>query len=333
MTTLIIAEAGVNHNGELSLAKRLIDAAAGAGADMVKFQTFGADRLATVYADKADYQTMSSGADESQHAMLARLELTRDMHEALIAHCSARGIEFFSTAFDVESVDLLSELGLSRFKIPSGEITNLSYLRHIGRCGKPVILSTGMATLGEIEAALSVLEKAGTPRERITVLHCTTEYPTPFADVNLRAMLTIRDAFGVKVGYSDHTAGIEVSIAAVALGAVVIEKHFTLNRQMPGPDHKASVEPTELAAMVAAIRNIEMALGDGIKQPSESESKNKPIARRSLVAARLIRKGEVFTEANIAAKRPGTGLSPMRLDEVLGRPAPRDFAADDLIDL
>ncbi|MFZ5875360.1 MAG: N-acetylneuraminate synthase [Nitrospirota bacterium] len=333
MTTLIIAEAGVNHNGEMSLAKRLIDAAAGAGADMVKFQTFRADRLTTVHADKADYQAMSGDADESQQAMLARLELTRDMHETLMAHCKTRGIEFFSTAFDMESVDLLAELGLSRFKIPSGEITNLPYLRRVGRCGKPVILSTGMATLGEIEAALSVLEKAGTPRERVTVLHCNTEYPTPFVDVNLRAMVTIRDAFGVKVGYSDHTTGSEVAIAAVALGAVIIEKHFTLNRQMPGPDHKASLEPTELAAMVAAIRNIEVALGDGIKQPSESEGKNKPIARKSLVAARRIRKGEVFTEANITAKRPGTGLSPMRLEEVLGRQAPRDFAVDDLIDL
>jgi N,N'-diacetyllegionaminate synthase len=333
LKTLIIAEAGVNHNGDISRAHRLIDAAAEAGADLVKFQTFSADRLATESATKARYQAASSGEGESQFAMLRRLELDRGMHESLIAHCKTRGIQFFSTGFDPQSVDLLAELGADRFKIPSGEITDLPYLRHVGRYGKPVILSSGMATLGEIEAALAVLQASGTPRERITVLHCTTEYPTPMADVNLRAMLTIRDAFGVAVGYSDHTLGIEVAIAAAALGAVVIEKHFTLDRGLPGPDHPASLEPGELKAMVAAIRNIEQALGDGRKWPSASEAKNKPIARKSLVATRAIRAGENFNAANIAAKRPGTGVSPMRWDEVIGRKAPRDFAADELIEL
>lgn len=333
LKTLIIAEAGVNHNGDLALARELIDVAAEAGADLVKFQTFSADRLVTTDARKADYQDLSTGTDESQHAMIRRLELTRDMHEALIAHCKFRGIQFFSSGFDPESIDLLVELGLDRFKVPSGEITNLQYLRHVGRYRKPVILSTGMATLGEIEAALEVLERAGTPRDRVTVLHCNTEYPTPMVDVNLRAMLAIRDAFGVAVGYSDHTSGIEVAIAAVALGATVIEKHFTLDRNLPGPDHNASLEPEELKAMVAAIRNIEVALGDGIKRLTPSEAKNKPVARKSLVARQAIRAGEVFGEHNITAKRPGTGISPMRWDEVIGRTALRDFAADELIEL
>ncbi len=333
LKTLIIAEAGVNHNGDLALARQLIDAAVDAGADMIKFQTFNADRLVTNQAPKADYQNQSSDAGESQHAMIRRLELTRDMHEALITHCESRGIQFFSTGFDLESIDMLLELGLDSFKIPSGEITNLPYLRHLGRCNKPVMLSTGMSTLGEIEAALDVLEQAGTPRSLITVLHCNTEYPTPIADVNLSAMITIRNAFGVAVGYSDHTSGIEVAIAAVALGATVIEKHFTLDRNLPGPDHKASLEPEELKAMVAAIRNIEQALGDGIKRPSASEAKNKPVARKSMVAACAIRAGEVFSEINLAVKRPGTGISPMRWDELMGRKAPRDFAADELIEL
>lgn len=333
MKTLIIAEAGVNHNGDLTLARELIDVAADAGADLVKFQTFSADRLATTHARKADYQAQVTGAGESQHAMLRRLELTRDMHEALIAHCKARGIKFFSTGFDRESIDMLVELGMDRFKIPSGEITNLPYLRHVGSYGNPVILSTGMSTLSEVEAALKVLEKAGTRHDQITVLHCNTEYPTPMVDVNLRAMLTIRDAFGVEVGYSDHTSGIEVAVAAVALGATVIEKHFTIDRNFPGPDHKASLEPAELKAMVVAIHNIEQALGDGIKRPSASEAKNIAIVRRSLVAARVIHAGEVFSEVNLAVKRPGTGLSPMRWDEVLGHKAPRNFAPDELIEL
>lgn len=333
MRTLIIAEAGVNHNGDVGMARQLIDVAADAGADLAKFQTFSADRLVTAYARKADYQNRSTDRAESQHAMLARLELSREAHEALIAHCAARGIRFFSTGFDLESLDFLREIGLDRFKIPSGEITNLPYLRHVGAFGKPLILSTGMATLGDIEAALAALEQAGTPRANITVLHCSTEYPAEMRDVNLRAMLSIRDAFGVAVGYSDHTSGIEVATAAVALGATVIEKHFTLDRSLPGPDHKASLEPAELKAMVAAIRNIELALGDGVKHPSANEEKNKPVARKSLVARNAIRAGEVFGEHNLSVKRPGTGLSPMRWDEVLGRKAPRDFQPDELIEL
>ena len=333
MRTLIIAEAGVNHNGDLGLACRLIDAAAQADADLVKFQTFSADRLATAQAVKANYQRAAGGAGESQHAMLRRLELTPAMHQALLAHCRARGIGFLSSGFDTASIDLLAGLGLDRLKIPSGEITNLPYLRHIGGLRRALILSTGMATLEEIEAALVILEEAGTPRERISVLHCNTAYPTPVDDVNLRAMLTIRDAFGVQVGYSDHTLGIEVAIAAVALGAVVIEKHLTLDRQMPGPDHRVSLEPSEFAAMVAAIRNVERALGDGVKRPSASESTNRPVVRKSLVAARAIAKGQPFTRENLTVKRPGTGLSPMRMDEVLGCMAPRDFAQDELIEL
>ena len=333
MSTLIIAEAGVNHNGDLDLARRLVEVAAEAGADMVKFQTYDADRLVARQAAKAGYQALSAGAGESQPAMLRRLQLTREMHEALIAHCRLRGITFFSTAFDEPSVDMLAQLGLARFKIPSGEITNLPYLRHVGRYGRPIILSTGMASLAEIGDALAALERAGTARQRITVLHCNTDYPTGMVDVNLRAMLAIRDVFGVAAGYSDHTLGIEVPIAATALGASVIEKHFTLDRSLPGPDHKASLEPGELAAMVRAVRNIEQALGDGVKRPTSSEEKNKPAARKSLVAARPIRAGEAFNPANVAVKRPGTGVSPMRWDEVMGRAAPRDFATDELIEL
>lgn len=330
--TLIIAEAGVNHNGDLELAKQLIDVAAGAGADLVKFQTFNANRLATRGAKKADYQVQTTDSKESQHEMLRRLELTAKMHEELIAHCAARKIGFFSTGFDIESVDLLVSLGQDHFKIPSGEITNLPYLRHIGRLGKAIILSTGMATLGEIEAAIDVLEQAGTPRANITVLHCTTEYPTPMAEVNLRAMQSIHAAFDVAVGYSDHTSGIEVAIAAVALGASIIEKHFTLDRNLPGPDHKASLEPEELKALVAAIRNIEVALGDGIKRLTPSEARNKLVARKSLVASQAISAGEIFTAENLIAKRPGTGISPMRWDEVIGKTSHRNFAIDELID-
>lgn len=331
--TLIIAEVGVNHNGDLDLARQLIDAAAAAGADMVKFQTFNANRQVTRTAKKADYQTQTTDSTESQHAMLHRLELTEAMHKELIAHCATRNIGFFSTGFDIESVDLLVSLGQDRFKIPSGEITNLPYLRHIGQLGKKVILSTGMATLGEIEAAIEVLDQAGTPRAKLTVLHCTTEYPTPMHEVNLRAMQSIHAAFGVAVGYSDHTSGIEVAIAAIAMGATVIEKHFTLDRNLPGPDHQASLEPEELKAMVAAIRNIEIALGDGIKRLTPSEARNKLVARKSLVASRAIKAGEVFTAENLAAKRPGTGISPMWWDEVLGKKAQRDFIADELIEL
>lgn len=333
MSTLVIAEAGVNHNGDIEIAKRLIDVASEAGADLVKFQTFSADRLVAANAPKAEYQQLSTGTQESQHEMIRKLELTREMHDVLIGHCVKRGIRFFSTAFDLESLDLLVELGMDRFKVPSGEITNLPYLRRMGSFGKPVILSTGMSTMADIEAALVVLERAGTPRSRITVLHCNTEYPTPMHDVNLRAMLSIRDAFGVAIGYSDHTRGIEVPIAAVALGASVIEKHFTLDRRMTGPDHAASLEPAELTAMVTAIRNIESAMsGDGIKQPSASETKNLAVVRKSIVAARPIRAGEILSEQNLRAKRPGTGLSPMLWDEIVGTAASRDYDVDESIE-
>ena len=330
---LIIAEAGVNHNGELAIALKLVDVAAEAGADFVKFQTFSADRLATAAAGMADYQAAAMDGGNTQLSMLRRLELSHADHAKIIERCHGRAIGFLSTGFDIESVDMLMQLGVDRLKVPSGELTNLPYLRHVGRIGKPVILSTGMATLGEIEAAVAVLETAGTTRDRITVLHCTTEYPTPMRDVNLRAMSSLRDALGVTVGYSDHTAGIEVAVAAVALGATVIEKHFTLDRNLPGPDHQASLEPAELIQMVAAIRNIEQSLGDGIKRPTPSELKNRPVARKSIVAARAIRAGERFTDGNLTVKRPGTGLSPMLWDEVLLRNAARDFSIDDLIEL
>jgi N,N'-diacetyllegionaminate synthase len=331
--TLIIAEAGVNHNGDLELAKKLINVAAEAGADLVKFQTFTADRLVTSTAKKAAYQTQTTDNKESQHEMIRRLELTEDIHHELIAHCTVRNIGFFSTGFDIKSVDLLLSLGQDHFKIPSGEITNLPYLRHIGQLGRPVILSTGMSTMDEIGSALRILENSGTPKKSITVLHCTTEYPTPMPEVNLRAMITIRDKFEVRVGYSDHTLGIEVAIAAVAMGATVIEKHFTLDRNLPGPDHKASLEPKELKAMIAAIRNIEIALGDGVKRLTPSEARNKPAARKSLVANQAIKAGQAFSAQNLTAKRPGTGVSPMRWDEVMDRNAPRDFVADELIEL
>lgn len=333
MKTLIIAEAGVNHNGDLEMARRLVEVAAQSGADFVKFQTFKADRLVTRQAAKADYQSQLTAEDESQYDMIHRLELTPEMHVELIEHCRRQGIRFLSTGFDIESLDLLAGLGIPLFKIPSGEITNSPYLQHIGRMGKPVILSTGMADMAEIGAALKVLEQAGTPRQQITVLHCNTEYPTPMRDVNLRAMLSIRDTYGVQVGYSDHTAGIEVPIAAVAMGATVIEKHFTLDRNLPGPDHQASLEPSELKAMVAAIRNIGLALGDGVKGPSPSEVKNIAIVRKSLVASRFIEAGARFTTENVTAKRPGGGISPMRWVEILGRVAPRDFSIDEPIEL
>lgn len=332
MSVVVIAEAGVNHNGDLDLALKLIDAAAGAGADFVKFQTFKAERLVTRSAHKADYQKRTSDAGESQFDMIRRLELSDADHAALIEHCDKRSIAFLSTGFDLESLDLLARLGLPLFKIPSGEITNLPYLRHVGSFGKPIVLSTGMATIEEIGEAMAVLEAAGTPRARITVLHCTTEYPTPMAEVNLNAMLSIRDIFGVAVGYSDHTEGIEVAIAATAMGAQVIEKHFTLDRGLPGPDHKASLEPDELKAMVAAIRNVEMAMGSGVKRPGPSELRNLPVARKSIVAARPIRAGERLSAENLTVKRPGTGISPMRWDDVLGRTATRDYQADEAIE-
>ncbi|MCK0107310.1 N-acetylneuraminate synthase [Marinobacter sp. S0848L] len=333
MKTLIIAEAGVNHNGDMTLAKKLIAAAAEAGADLVKFQTFVASKIISKTAPKAEYQKGATDPNESQQDMVRKLELTRKQHFELIEECKCKGIGFFSTAFDLDSIDLLEAFGFDYVKVPSGELTNLPYLRHLTRHGKPVFLSTGMANLGEIEAAIEAIELAGTPREKITVLHCTTEYPTPMEDVNLSAMANIGSALRVAVGYSDHTPGIEIPIAAVALGATVIEKHFTLDRNLPGPDHRASLEPDELKAMVTGIRNIEQAMGDGIKRPSASELRNKPIARKSLVAATNIKAGEPFTAENLTAKRPGTGISPMKWDEVIGRVAPCDFGEDEMIRL
>lgn len=333
MRTLIIAEAGVNHGGSLELARNLVDEAALAGADVVKFQTFNATKLATNSAPKAEYQIKNAGGLESQFEMLKKLEMTDQMHTELINHCSSVGIKFLSTGFDIESNQYLFDLNMPFFKVPSGELTNLPYLRHISSLGKEIALSTGMANLSDIEAAIDALEQAGTSRNRITVLHCTTEYPTPAEDVNLHAMVNIGKSFGVNVGYSDHTLGIEVPIAAVALGATVIEKHFTLDRNLPGPDHRASLEPGELKAMVQGIRNIEKALGDGIKRPSPSELKNKPIARKSIVAACSIKAGEIFSEKNLTAKRPGTGISPMQWDNVIGCTASRDFNEDELIEL
>lgn len=334
MKTLIIAEAGVNHNGDISLAKKLIAAAADAGADLVKFQTFAAKNLVSASAPKAEYQKKTTEGGESQLEMIQKLELSREDHTVLIEECRANGIGFFSTAFDFQSFDLLTELGcLEQIKIPSGELTNLPLLRYMSRLGKPLMLSTGMANLGEIEAAIEAIERAGTPRHLITVLHCTTEYPTPMEEVNLRAMVAIKKAFGVNTGYSDHTPGIVIPVAAVALGATIIEKHFTLDRNLPGPDHKASLEPHELKAMVEGIRNVERALGDGVKRPSPSELKNKPIARKSLVAIRPISAGEAFSAENMSAKRPGTGLSPMLWDEIVGRTATKNFAVDEQITL
>ena len=330
--TLVIAEAGVNHNGDLNLALHLVEAAAQAGADVVKFQTFRAQELATAKAGKAAYQKAKTGEQQDQRSMLQKLELTPDQHLQLIRHCQSLGIEFLSTAFDPVSIDLLSSFNLRRWKIPSGEITNLPYLRRIASQKLPVILSTGMASLGEIEAAIDVLEQSGTSRDQITVLHCTTEYPVPLDEVNLRAMQTISKSFGVEVGYSDHTDGIAVAIAAVAMGAVVIEKHLTLDRTMEGPDHGASLEPDQFTAMVQGIRAIESALGDGIKIPTACERANLHIVRKSLVASRAIQPGERFTADNLTSKRPGTGISPMHWDALIGRSASRAYAADELID-
>ena len=329
----IIAEAGVNHNGSVEIAKKMIDVAKGAGADAVKFQTFKAERIVSVSAPKASYQKKYTAAGESQLDMVKRLELSAAAHKALMAYCRKKGIMFLSSPFDLESIDLLSNLGLKIFKIPSGEITNLPYLRKIGRLKREIIMSTGMADLGEIREALRVLTKAGTPKNRITVLQCNTEYPTPYEDANLRAMLAIKDKLGVNVGYSDHSLGIEVPIAAAALGAGVIEKHFTLDRTMTGPDHTASVEPGELKSMVKAIRHIEAALGDGVKKASLSELKNRSIARKSIVAAVDIRKGEIFTLRNVTAKRPEGGLSPMTWDSVIGKTAKKKFEKDEFIRL
>jgi len=332
-STLIIAEAGVNHNGSMELAYKLIDAAADAGADLVKFQTFDAKKLVIDSADKAKYQKQTTDASESQYDMLAKLELSKEMHQDLISYCIQRGIGFFSTGFDNDSLDMLIELGLNLIKIPSGEITNLFLLRHAGSLGKPVIISTGMSNLGEIEDAINVLIDAGVSRKEICVLHCNTEYPTPVEDVNLKAMLSIKEAFQVDIGYSDHTQGITIPIAAVALGATVIEKHLTLDRNLPGPDHLASLEPEEFTKMVKAIRDIENALGDGVKRASASELKNKYISRKSLVASKEIAKGEIFSEENVCAKRSGKGISPMRWNDFNEKISPRNFKKDELLKL
>ncbi|MFA5462073.1 MAG: N-acetylneuraminate synthase [Sulfurimonas sp.] len=328
----IIAEAGVNHNGSIELAKKLIDVACEAGVDAVKFQTFKATNLVSKNAQKAQYQknNMNDG-DDSQFNMLKKLELDIDTHKELISYCNSKNIMFLSTPFDHDSIELLSDLGLQIFKIPSGEITNLPYLRHIGKLNKHVILSTGMSDMGEIEDALDVLVNAGTKKENITVLHANTMYPTPMEDVNLRAMVTIGKTFDVAYGYSDHTLGIEVDIAAVAMGATCIEKHFTLDCTMQGPDHKASLEPDELIAMVKAIRNIELALGSSIKKPSKSETPNINIARKSIVAKCTIKKGEILNEQNLAIKRPANGINPMRWDKIVGTIASKDYEEDELI--
>ncbi|RBA29128.1 N-acetylneuraminate synthase [Flavobacterium tibetense] len=332
--TLIIAEAGVNHNGDLKLAKKLIDVAAGAGVDYVKFQTFKAEKLVTKVAKKATYQNASIGDDESQFEMLKKLELNVDQHNELILYCKQKNIKFLSTAFDLESMDYLSTLGIVLAKIPSGEITNLPYLKKVAKLFPNIILSTGMASLQEVKSAYKVLIDNGALHDNIVILHCNTEYPTPMEDVNLLAMNHIKKELGINVGYSDHTLGIEVPIAAVALGACVIEKHFTLDRTLPGPDHAASLEPNELKAMVKAIRNIEKAIGSsGLKEPSASEAKNKFIVRKSIVAITFIKKGGIFTEENIGIKRPGTGVSPMKWDEVIGKIAIKDFEEDELIRL
>jgi len=333
MKVLIIAEAGVNHNGDLNLAKKLIDVAVEAKADFVKFQTFRTELAISRNAELAEYQKNVSGNVQTQFDLVKKLELDRDAHVELIDYCKSQGIKFLSTPFDLESIDLLLDLGIELFKIPSGEITNYPFLKKIAGKQLPVILSTGMSTMDEIEQALNVLCSNGLSISQITILHCNTEYPTPMEDVNLKAMLTIRDAFNTEVGYSDHTLGIEIPIAAVAMGATVIEKHFTLDRKMEGPDHKASLEPEELKAMILAIRNLEKAFGSGIKEPSNSEKKNISIARKSIVASKQITQGEVFSEDNITVKRPGTGLSPMLWDNVLGRVAGKDYNAEQLIEL
>lgn len=327
----IIAEAGVNHNGDLELAKRLVDEAARAGVDAVKFQTFKTENIVCRNAVKADYQKATTDARQSQFEMLKKLELTESMHEHLIEYCKMKNILFLSTAFDLESIDFLDQTGMEIMKIPSGEITNYPYLCKIAQMGKRVILSTGMSNIEEVKEAIAVLKEHGA--SDISVLHCNTEYPTPFEDVNLNAMKTLQNELGVEIGYSDHTLGIEIPIAAVAMGAKIIEKHFTLDKTMEGPDHKASLEPQELQDMVRAIRNVEKSLGTGIKQPSISEQKNIAIARKSIVAKCGIEKGQVFTEENLTTKRPGNGITPMKWNEVLGTVAQRSYEEDELIEV
>ena len=328
---MIIAEVGVNHNGSMNTAKKMIRIASEAGADYVKFQTFKAESLLTKSANKAEYQKRSSNSSESQFEMIKKYELSADQHKELMNYCNNHSIGFLSSPFDINSIHLLSKLNVSYYKIPSGEITNLPYLREIASIGKPIIMSTGMSDLDEVKSALEILLKSGMLKEKITILHCNTEYPTPMEDVNLKSMLTIKKKLGVQVGYSDHTLGIEVPIAAVSLGATVIEKHFTLDRKLSGPDHSASLEPNELKSMIIAIRNIEKAMGNSEKTPTKSELKNLPVARKSIVAKRSIKKGEIFTEKNLTIKRPGLGISPMKWDEIIGKEAARDYKVDDLI--
>lgn len=331
--TLIIAEAGVNHNGSLEMARQMVDAAADCGADYIKFQTFRTENLVNRTARQADYQATNTGQKESQYEMLKRLELSFDDFRGLNRYCSEREVGFLSTPFDMPSIEFLAGVGMDYMKVPSGEITNLPYLRSIARTGLPVIMSTGMCSLSEVGEAMSVFAKEGVTTDRIILLHCTTEYPTPMADVNLRAMETLRREFGTRVGYSDHTRGIEVAIAAVAMGASVIEKHFTLDRSLPGPDHVASLNPVELRQMVECIRNVEQAMGSGEKKITESERRNVEVARKSIVASRDIEAGEILNEENLTVKRPGTGVSPMKWDAAVGSRAVRSFKADELIEL
>ena len=331
MSVFIIAEAGVNHNGSIEIAKKLIDVASASGVDAIKFQTFKARNLATKNSEKANYQKNTTDQNENQFAMLKKLELSKEMHNELINYSKKKKIKFLSSPFDHDSIELLKDLGLEVFKIPSGEITNLPYLRKIGKLNKQIILSTGMSNLDEVKNALDILVNSGTNKKNIIVLHANTEYPTPIKDVNLKAMLTIGNELNVNFGYSDHTLGIEVDIAAVALGATCIEKHFTLDCNMKGPDHKASLEPQELKAMVAAIRNIELALGNGIKKPSKSEIQNIKIVRKSIVAKTQIQKGDILNENNLTVKRPGNGINPMKWDEIIDTRATKDYKEDELI--
>jgi N,N'-diacetyllegionaminate synthase len=333
MKTLIIAEAGVNHNGDITQAKRLIDIAVECGADLVKFQMFDANNLATKNAPKADYQIQTTNSSESQQTMLSKLALTEEMVKELFAYSEGKNIGIFATGFDILSVKTLIKLGQDRFKIPSGEITNLPLLRYVGQQNERVFLSTGMCELSEVEFAIKILIDSGTHKEKITVLHCTSAYPAPMIDINLNAMQSMQKAFNVSVGYSDHSQGIEVAIAAVALGASVIEKHFTIDKNLPGPDHKASLEPAELRKMITGIRNIEVARGNGIKRVMPSEISNQLIARKSIVAKVNIKKGEIFSYENLTTKRPGTGVSPLKIDEIIGTTTDRDYLADELIEL
>ena len=322
----VIAEIGCNHNGSKEIAKRMIDAAIEAGVSAVKFQTFKSEELISRYAAKAEYQKVTTGADGNQLEMTKKLELSYADQVELMGYCEQKGIKYLSAPFDLDSIDFLANTNIEYIKIPSGEINNPPYLRKVNKLGKPVILSTGMSTMDEVSQALEFLTNV-----KVSLLHCTTEYPCPFESVNLKAMVAMKDKFGLPVGYSDHTPGIEVAVAAVAMGATIIEKHFTLDRNMKGPDHKASVEPHEMKALVEAVRHVEVAMGDGIKKPAPAEIKNIAIARKSIVARRAIKKGEIFSEENITVKRPGTGISPMKWDEVIGTAAMRDYGEDELI--